>query len=328
MSILVPPSPPSKRKAWTYRPGAAPPLADFLAGGEARQRFLRYWVRDSRGNLFDLAFFFTFRLVPAVQCSNFGGWLGRVLVPRAYRVPLQRARANFETLFPDRAPDAIAGMVAAYVDSQGRQMVEYSAVSRLTRRSGGVRRAGVENLEKCRGKPVIFVGLHLSNWEVLMQCLTDLGLKVSLNYDPPRSRARHWIVRYVRTQAGIKLLPPGRQAVRPALRVLEEGGQLLIFCDEGFNGQIRAPFLGRPANLETNYALVARLARRTGALICPVYLTREGGVRFSLTILEPFDLDGRTSSLLEDVERLNAIVEPLVRMHAPQWYFVDNRLVS
>ncbi|WP_220792658.1 lysophospholipid acyltransferase family protein [Gluconacetobacter aggeris] len=328
MSLMVPPSPPSKRKAWTYQPAAAPSLVDLLAGGEARRRFLRYWVRDNRGNIFDLTFFFTFRLVPATLCSHFGGWLGRVLVPRAYAVPLQRARANLETLFPDHAPDAIADMVDAYVDSQGRQMVEYSAVPRLARRSGGVRRVGVDHLKTCQDVPVIFMGLHLSNWEVLMQCLTDLGLKVSLNYDPPRSRARHWIVRHVRTRAGIALLPPGRQAVRPALRVLEESGQLLVFCDEGFNGQIRAPFLGRPANLQTNYALVARLARRTGARICPVYLTREAGVRFTLTILEPFALDGAASSLLDDVERLNGIVEPLVRMHAPQWYFVDNRLVS
>ncbi|MFT9092306.1 MAG: hypothetical protein ABF479_15105 [Gluconacetobacter sp.] len=328
MSVLTPPPPPGKRKAWTYRPVAAPPLADFLAGGEARQHFLRYWVRDNRGNLFDLAFFFAFRMVPAVLCSHFGRWLGRVLVPRAYVGPMQRARANFTVLFPDRQPDAIAGMVDAYVESQGRQMVEYSAVTRLARRPGGVCHVGVEHLKECRDGPVIFMGLHLSNWEILMQCLSDLGLTLSLNYDPPRRRGRHWIVRYVRTRAGIALLPPGRQAVRPALRVLEAGGQLLVFCDEGFNGQIRAPFLGRPANLETNYALVARLARRTGARICPVYLIREEGVRFTLTILESFDLTCASASLLDDVERLNAIVEPLVRSHAPQWYFIDNRMVS
>ncbi|RDI40477.1 lipid A biosynthesis acyltransferase [Gluconacetobacter liquefaciens] len=73
---------------------------------------------------------------------------------------------------------------------------------------------------------------------------------------------------------------------------------------------------------------MARLARRTGARICPVYLTREEGVRFTLTILESFDLTCASASLLDDVERLNAIVEPLVRSHAPQWYFIDNRMVS
>src|SRR5690606_22498636 len=120
--------------------------------------------------------------------------------------------------------------------------------------------------------------------------LLDIGLDVTMNYDPPLRRSRHWIVNRVRKGAGLGILKPGRAFVRPALRILEEGGNLLIFCDEGFRGRIRAPFFGRPPHLEGNYALIARMARKTNALIWPVYLTRMEGVAFAFHALEPFRL--------------------------------------
>ncbi|WP_220790263.1 lysophospholipid acyltransferase family protein [Gluconacetobacter takamatsuzukensis] len=283
-------------------------------------------MRDNLGNAFDLGFFFALRLVSPTLCSGFGAWLGPRIMPRLYPVSLRRTRENFERLFPDRAPAELDRMMRDYMESQGRQMAEYSALPRLARQPGHIRHVGVGYLkERCATGPVIFMGLHTCNWEVLSQCMIDMGITMSLNYDPPVRRARHWIVRHVRLSGGLNLLPPGRQAVRPALQLLESGGHLLVFCDEGFNRRVRAPFFGRPATLESNYALVARLARKTGALICPVYLTRDRGTYFTMTVLEPFRLADE-SSLMDDVARLNAIVEPVIRDYAPQWYFVNDRI--
>ncbi len=316
-----------KRKAWTYEPPKAPPLADFVAGGDRRKAFLRYWLYENIDNAVDLFLYFAFMLLPASVCSDLGGWLGRLLAPRFHKGAYARAAANLKMIRPELGDAELDRLLNAYADSQGRQMAEYSVVPRLARRH--VRMIGTERLvERCSKGPVIFIAPHISNWEVLWHCLLDMGLDVTMNYDPPKRRSRHYIVNRLRKGAGLGILKPGRSFVRPALRILENGGNLLMFCDEGFNGYIRAPFFDRPAHLEGNYALIARIARKTNALIYPVYIVRERGTRFVLRAVTPFVLAERSgvdAYVVQDVAQLNAVIEPIVRSYADQWYFVDNR---
>lgn len=317
-----------KRKAWIYEPPKAPPLADFMAGGGRRKAFLRYWLYENIDNAIDLFFYFAFMLLPARTCSALGGWLGRFLAPRFHKGAYARAAANLKRIKPDVSDTELKVLLEHYADSQGRQMAEYSVVPRLARHH--VRMVGTEAMvERCAQGPVIFIAPHISNWEVLWHCLLDMGLAVTMNYDPPKRRSRHYIVNRLRKGAGLGILAPGRNFVRPALRILEGGGNLLMFCDEGFNGHIRAPFFGRPAHLEGNYALIARMARKTNALIYPLFIVRENGVNFVLHALEPFRLPaavGTKDQIVADVRFLNAVIEPIVRERPEQWYFVDNRL--
>ncbi|NLS00671.1 lipid A biosynthesis lauroyl acyltransferase [Rhizobium sp. P38BS-XIX] len=318
----------SKRKAWTYQPPRAPSLEDFWAGGDRRKSFSRYWFFENIDNAIDLFFYFSFMLLPARVCSALGGCLGRILAPRFHRGAYGRAAANLKTIRPELTDAELQTLLVAYADSQGRQMAEYSVVPRLARRH--VRMIGTEGLaERCAQRPVIFIAPHLSNWEVLWHCLLGMGVEVTMNYDPPRRRSRHYIVNRLRKRAGLGILKPGRSFVRPALRVLENNGNLLMFCDEGFNGHIRAPFLGRSPHLEGNYAVIARMAQKTNALIYPLYISREEGADFLLQALEPFNLTRNKDAdapLFGEVNRLNAVIEPMVRAHPEQWYFIDNRL--
>ncbi|NKJ38565.1 lipid A biosynthesis lauroyl acyltransferase [Rhizobium sp. SG570] len=318
----------SKRKAWTYEAPKALPLADFLAGGDRRKAFLRYWLYENVDNAIDLLFYFAFMLLPARACSALGGWLGRLLAPRFHKGAYARAAANLKMIRPDLSDTELETLLERYADSQGRQMAEYSVVPRLARRH--VRKIGTEGLvERCAEGPVIFIAPHVSNWEVLWHCLLDMGLAVTMNYDPPKRRSRHYIVNRLRKGAGLGILKPGRSFVRPALRILENSGNLLMFCDEGFNGRIRAPFFGQPAHLEGNYAIIARMARKTNALIYPLFIAREGGASFVLKALEPFRLpatDAPEDQLTEDVRLLNAVIEPIVRENPEQWYFIDNQM--
>lgn len=317
-----------KRKAWTYEPPKPPPFADFLAGGARRKAFLRYWLHENIDNAADLFFYFAFMLLPARACSALGGWLGRFLAPRFHKGAYARAAANLRMIRPELADAELEKLLDAYADSQGRQMAEYSVVPRLARRH--VRKIGLgELVERCSEGPVIFIAPHVSNWEVLWHCLLDMGLAVTMNYDPPKRRSRHYIVNRLRKGAGLGILKPGRSFVRPALRILEDGGNLLMFCDEGFNGHVRAPFFGRPPHLEGNYALIARMARKTNALIYPLCIVREAQASFALHGVEPFRLptkDEVREQLIEDVQLLNAVIEPMVRNHPEQWYFIDNRM--
>jgi len=322
---------PVKRKAWLHEEQASPSFADFLAGGEARRRFLDFWLYDNLGNGVDLLMFSAFSLLPAGLVSEIGGFLGRFAMPRWHKKALSRARNNLKIIRPDASGADIDRWAEEFADTQGRLRAEYSVLQRIAANGRNIRYVGTEDMvAQCAGRPVIFIGFHTGNLELLWQCLVNMGLHVTTNYDPPKRRSHQWITSRVRRRGGLGLLPPGRSYVRPALRILETGGKLIIYCDEGFDGKLRAPFFGRTAHLQSNYALVIRMARKTGAVIRPVHLTRESGIRFTFHALAPIELPPEEmpgSRLAEDVALLNSVVEPVIAANPGQWFFLDNRIV-
>lgn len=320
----------TERRAWTYAPAPVPDLAAFRAGGAARRAFLRYWTLGIAKEGADLALFFLMKLLPARLCSDLGARLGAFAFPRWHKTAIARTRANLARLMPDATSSERDALMRRNWENQGRLMTEFSVVNRM---AGDRRRVTVEGergiAEAVARGPLILMGAHTGNWELIWPVVSRLGIRAALNYAPPKSPVRHWIARHVRRRAGIDLLPPGRAAVRPALKRLQAGGTVIIFCDEGLQGRIRGPFLGRPPHLEGNLALVARLARLTGAALCPIHVERHGATRFHVRAGSPFHLPETSdpeSALLDDVVRLNALIEPIVRAHLDQWYFLDSGL--
>jgi len=265
------------------------------------------------------------------MCSALGAHLGLFAMPRWHKGAIKKTRSNLARLLPDTPEGEREALMMRNWANQGRLMTEFSVVMRMAADRRRVERIGTQHLIDAAGRgPVILVGLHLGNWELITSIVTSHGIIPGISYEPPRGRARRWIAGRVRLQAGSDLLPPGRSGARPMLKRLRDGGVVSIFCDEGFKGKIRGPFLGRAPHLDGNLALVARLARHTHASICPVYTIRSGdSARFQFHALPPIKLpEGKASDaqIIADVLLLNSVIEPIVRANLDQWYFLDNAL--
>lgn len=320
---------PAKRSAWVYSAPAAPPVRDLFAGGERRRKAFRYHISGNIQNLFDLTMHFGLKALPSDWCSAAGAWLGTFVIPRWYGKGVKKARNNLKRLLPQASQEERDDILRRSWQNQGRMMTEFSIVKRLAETPGRVVWHDMDNfVEAHRRGPVIVACLHLGNWELFAPKLISLGLAPSANYTPPAGRAQAWIARRARLKLGYGLLPPGKDGIRPALNILKAGGVISVFCDEGFAGKIRGPFLGRAPHLEGNLAVVARLARLTGATICPCYVLRKEGACFEAFALTPLTLPQgeATARTIDDVVLLNSVIEPIVRAHLDQWYFLDNAL--
>ncbi len=321
-----------QRKVWVYeghspRPG----LAALFRGPEGRQDFYRYWFKEGPGNALDISVYFALKILPIDACSDLGARYSRYTIPRQFKQQEKRARANLARLRPDLTDAQRDAMFIANCDAQGRFVAEYSVLMRIAAaRPRRVQRVGAEKmLEAVRDGPVILAAMHLGNWEIMAPELVEMGVVPNVNFAPPPQRGRNWITRRVRSKAGLRLLPSGYASIRPAFKELKSGGVIVQFCDEGFRGVVRGPLFGRPPTTECNMAVIARLARMTGAKIAPIYCVRTHQARFIFHCVEPFSLppnDGKADTLMDDIVFINAVVEPIIRAHLEQWYFLDNRL--
>lgn len=324
-----PPSP-GRRRAWVYAGRDRPGLRDLFSGGTRRKAFVNYWLRDNIGNALDLLGHFSLKLLPMDMCSAFGARLGVFAIPRFYPKAERRARATIAELCPHLSEAAREALLIENCKAQGRLMTEFSVVNRIARHPDRLSLHGLEIIEQAIAEgPTIIVGLHLGNWEIGPIILKRIGVSPHSFYVPPHGRAKEWIAERVRRKAGLQFLPPGLHGIRPAVKALREGEAVSIFCDEGFGTVIRGPFFGRPAHMEGNIALAVRLARMTGATICPWYNIRTEGFRFEAHALPAIKLPPETTPgerALADMLLLNSVIEPVVRAHLDQWYFLDNSL--
>ncbi|OOG75961.1 hypothetical protein B0E45_03355 [Sinorhizobium sp. A49] len=320
----------TKRKAWTFASEERPSLGDALSGREGLRAFWRYWVTDNLWNLAHLSGHFGMKLLPMDACSNLGAALGLFAMPRFHKVASRRAQETIRALRPDLNEAEQQELFRENCRAQGRLMTEFSVVNRLQNNRDRLTFHGLDIIDDAvKAGPVIIVGMHLGNWEVGPTVLQRINVHPHAFYLPPRGRAKAWIAERVRSKAGLRFLPPGAEGIRPAIKILKNGGVVSTFCDEGFGGFIRGPFFDRKPHLEGNLAIAVRLARMTGATICPWYNLRTEGFRFECRALTPIKLPPEErpgARQLDDILMLNNTIEPVIRANLDQWYFLDNSL--
>jgi KDO2-lipid IV(A) lauroyltransferase len=233
--------------------------------------------------------------------------------------------ANLRWLEPNWSEARLRKVVSQHFENVGRLMAEFSILHRLM--SDG--RIAIENAEVARkalrSGPVILLGAHVGNWEVLSPVMAKFGVPVLFIFEPPSSLMQARLSLKARFKSG----PPGSlayirnaNAARAAVKWLKEGGTVIIFCDEASNGISATPFFGRPPHLRGNYKVAVRLARLTGGALLPFHVRRHAGCRFTMRFEAPVAL-APAASLLEDVVQLNNVIEPIVRAHLGEWFWLD-----
>ncbi len=316
----------STRKALVWEEEMPPTLTDLFRERGAVARFLRYWIADPLRDLPGLASYHLLRLFSPTTASALGA-IHYSWIRHFYKARNNRIAANLARIRPDLDRDAVTRLNWR---NKGRVMAEFSTLH-LTATSGRLKIEGEECLFEARAKgPVVVVAMHMGNWELIAAAFRQIKVSAASFYMPPESRTEHRIAREVRESFGMELFAPGVKGIRPALRRLAQpDGVVIIFGDEGFGGRIMAPFFDRPPHLSGNLAIAVRLARHAGARIVPCYVLREGSSRFVCRWLPAIELeptDNPGGSLPNDVMRLNDVIEPVIRRHLGQWYFLDHEL--
>jgi len=237
------------------------------------------------------------------------------------------ARSNLTRLHPDWSEAKVEAGILRFVDNVGRLYGEFAVLHRLISENRvSFDRAQIKRLYDS-GRPIVAVMLHTGNWEVFGAALADMKIPISSFYKPPDVAMHTALARATRARLGIRLLEPNALGVRKALRLIAEGQHFAMFGDEARDGETMAPLFGRPAHQRGNLGLISRFARGADALVVIGHCVRLHKSHFSLHLSEAISLAaevGKTGEILDDVTYLNERIEPIIRMHADQWYFLDN----
>ena len=245
----------------------------------------------------------------------------RVLAgPAGYR---NRALANLEYVWPNKAKSERARIAERALDNAARTLIENYDVSGLLHRMNDVppEGPGVAILEaaKADGRPVMLVTGHYGNFEAARACLIARGYQIGGLYRPmsnPYINAHY-------AQNMHKLSEPvfeqGTRGTIGLLRHIKSGGMGVLLFDLYDSAGIAIPFLGKPAPTLTS---AAEIALKAGAIMVPFFgIRQKDGTSFRAVFEEPI-ADGTPENMTAEMTRR---LEARIADDPGQWFWIHRR---
>lgn len=294
-----------------------------------KRTWLQRWLIDPAEYALLRAVFGLLGLLSPEQASNFGGWVARTIGPR---LPASnRIRRNLALAMPELDEREREVIVRQCWENLGRIFGEMPHVKTIVDEGRvEIDPAMVQRLREAKGegRPLIFVGGHLSNFEVFGRVSARCGFPQAMIY----RRANNPLVdAYFRRMRGedMQLLPKSLEGFRAVQRVMAAGGNLGMLIDQKLNEGIAVPFFGRPA---MTTPAPAQMALRFHATVVIGYAERLGPARYRLHV-EPVQLPqpaerspkARKVVDLEAMTMLNRMIEEQIRAHPGDWFWLHRR---
>jgi KDO2-lipid IV(A) lauroyltransferase len=255
--------------------------------------------------------------------------VGRLL--RGHRI----AHRNLIAAFPDKPEQEIDAILEGMWDNVGRASAEYAYLDRLwdfnLNQDSGRRividRATLHCAARIResGKPMLFFGAHLANWEMTAVALAALGLKLAVVYRPPDLAPIAAEMLELRTRLMGNLIPAERGAALRLKRALDGGESVAMLVDQHFTGGIDVMFFGRRCKVNPTLGRFARLTE------CPIHGARTirlpaGRFRVELTdaLAAPRDTGGKID-VAGTMQMITSVIESWIGEHPEQWLWMHRR---
>ena len=271
-----------------------------------------------------LAFFIGRIIPPGIGypiCNSIGEWIASrrdSKVTHAVRVNQWVARgANLEKEALDQVVQETLRNNARDLYTFYHYMHDPNAMQRMININPKARQ-WVERFEFAE-RGLVIVGLHLSNFDFVLQSLCRQGFKpMILTISDPKGGRR---VEYeLRKKTGLNMVPASVNTLRQAIKHLQQGGMVLAGMDHPVvNPKYQPRFFARPASLPTHYISLALKAHVPVVIMAASQQT--DGIYHVLSS-EPMEMErdfDRRREIICNAERILKQAEDFIRLAPQQW---------
>lgn len=242
-------------------------------------------------------------------------------VPRLRRI----AYRNLQLALPQLTADERKRIVDGVFASIGRLLLALARFPELNRDNIGrwIRYEGFEHFEAGlrRGKGVLFATAHLGNWELSAFAHGLMAAPMHVVVRPLDNPKLDALITRLRTLGGNQVIAK-QDFARGILRALARNEAVGILIDQNTSLEegVFVDFFGVPACANLGFA---KIARRSQATVIPgfaLWLQSEG--RYVLRFYPPVEMTGDAAA---DTQRLQKIVEEVIRQYPEQWLWIHRR---
>jgi len=179
---------------------------------------------------------------------------------------------------------------------------------------------------KKNNQSVIFYSGHFANFELMAMELDKFGIKCAAIYRPLNNFFLNPVMEYLRMKYICpNQIPKGRMGMREIISKMKNGYSIALMVDQRVSEGPREVFFNKPAHTTT---IPAQLALKYDSKLVPISLERKEGIKFIMTIHEPYKVK-KTGSEDQDTKnitlKINQILEKMIIKNPKQWIWSHNR---
>ena len=166
---------------------------------------------------------------------------------------------------------------------------------------------------------LVIAGLHLSNFDLVLQWLCKDGLKLLVLTIPDPKGGRR-IEFEMRKRIGMNVLPASVGALKHAIKHLQRGGMVLTGIDRPIDQFDVSPrFFGRPAALPIHHIFLA-LKANVPVVVTATYFQPDGKYQvFASELIELNSDTSATEGTRQNAEKVLAVAEKFIERSPQQW---------
>lgn len=234
------------------------------------------------------------------------------LTPPEHKALVKKARRNFALLAGEFLHLQDIRQDPSRIRVEGAQHVQAA-----THNEGGA------------DKPVVFVGGHFSNWELMAQGVGALEIPISVLYRPEDNPIIANWTKQQRAFATTKVVHKERGGTRALIDSLRQGVSIALLCDQRKNDGIEIDFMGIPSLVPP---APAKIAQKFKLAIVPSVIRREersGDPSYFVQHFFPAIYVENTGDADADikkaVEEIYACYADWILTRPEEWYWYHNR---
>jgi KDO2-lipid IV(A) lauroyltransferase len=278
-------------------------------------------------------FYKFFACMPYKNASAVGGAIARRL---GIFLPVSKiADNNLRRVFPEQSPLERRKTIVGVWDNLGRLVGEMPKLHTLPIVDDPAKRPTtphifVENAHLFQNfhrqqQNVLFVSVHLGNWEVLAHIAQHYNMPFIRVFRKANNPFVNSLIQ--RNRRGVEggFAPKGAEGARILFKNLKNKKNLGFLIDQKMNDGVEVPFFGHPA---MTASAIVDLAVRFQLPIIPAQCIREQNGSFRLIMHEALIIE---AGELDDTKRvavlmqLHALFENWIRAHPEQWLWLHRR---
>ena len=207
----------------------------------------------------------------------------------------------------------------------GKTFIEYIFLNKLRKNNSHINLIGEKNLLEVsqNHKPVIFISGHFANFELMSMEITKHNVSLATIYRPLNNIFLNPFMEYLRKKYVCKnQIKKGISGVKQAMEYIKKNHSIALMIDQRVGESERFNLFGEQAHTTT---LPAQLSIKFNLDIVPVFIKRELDDQFSIKFKERINPNIYNNDKKEITEKLNQILEQMIKDNPNQWIWTHDR---
>ena len=264
--------------------------------------------------------------LPFFIVSNIGGFIFGIIGPKT---KLQKiVNKNLLQVFRKKELVILKKESKKSWSKIGKTFFELLILNKIIKTKNKIIIEGKENIDDIikNKEKVIFIGIHQSNWEILLPTIDKIGIPVAGIYRHINNPYINNLILKIREKSIISkksfYTPKGKKSAKDVIEGIKNDTSIVLLIDQRDSAGDIVPLFNFPAKTQTGFI---KISKKYNLRIVPVQNIRNNNGTFTLKFHVPIEKISNDVTDINAMKKIHYIIEKWIKSNPSDWFLQHNR---